>query len=107
VFFSVAHDPTELNRQGPDTGTQYRSAIFYSNDEQKKVADAYIAQLNAAKAFPKKIVTEVAPLKAYYEAEAYHQDFAKRNPTYPYIVVHDAPKVVNLQKQFPDLYVKN
>src|ERR1043165_8144400 len=79
VFFSAAHDPTELNRQGPDTGTQYRSAIFYANDEQKKVAEAYIAQLNAAKAFPKKIVTEVAPLKAYYEAEAYHQDFAKRN----------------------------
>ena len=106
VFFSVAHDPTELNRQGPDTGPQYRSAIFYSNDEQKKVAEAYIAQLNAAKAFPKKIVTEVAPLKAYYEAEAYHQDFMKRNPTYPYIVVHDAPKVANLQKQFPDLFVR-
>ena len=106
VFFSVAHDPTELNRQGPDTGTQYRSAIFYSNDEQKKVAEAYIAQLNAAKAFPKKIVTEVAPLKAYYEAEAYHQDFMKRNPTYPYIVVHDAPKIVNLQKHFPELLVR-
>jgi peptide-methionine (S)-S-oxide reductase len=107
VFFSVAHDPTELNRQGPDVGTQYRSAIFYSNDEQKKVAHAYIAQLNAAKVFRKPIATEIAPLKAYYEAEAYHQDFMKRNPTYPYIVVHDAPKVANLQKQFPELYVKN
>jgi peptide-methionine (S)-S-oxide reductase len=107
IFFSVAHDPTELNRQGPDVGTQYRSAIFYANDEQKKVAQAYIAQLNAAKAFAKPIVTEVAPLKAYYEAEAYHQDFAKRNPTYPYIVVHDAPKVANLQRQFPELYVRN
>jgi len=107
VFFSVAHDPTEVNRQGPDTGTQYRSAIFFSNDEQKKVAQAYVAQLNGAKAFGKPIATEIAPLKAFYEAEAYHQDFAKRNPTYPYIVVHDAPKVVNLQKQFPQLYVKN
>ncbi|HEX2830179.1 MAG TPA: peptide-methionine (S)-S-oxide reductase MsrA [Burkholderiales bacterium] len=106
VFFSVAHDPTEVNRQGPDVGTQYRSAIFYSSDEQKKVAQAYIAQLNAAKVFRKPIATELAPLKAYYEAEAYHQDFMKRNPTYPYIVVHDAPKVVNLQKQFPELVAR-
>ena len=106
VFFSVAHNPTELNRQGPDTGPQYRSAIFYGNDEQKKVAQAYIAQLNAAKTFPKPIVTEVAQLKGFYDAEAYHQDFAARNPAHPYIVVHDAPKVANLQRQFPDLYVR-
>jgi peptide-methionine (S)-S-oxide reductase len=105
VFFSVAHNPTELNRQGPDVGTQYRSAIFFGNEDQKKVAEAYIAQLNAAKIFPRAIVTEVAPLKAFYEAEAYHQDYAARNPTQPYIVVHDLPKVANLQKQFPELYV--
>ena len=107
VFFSVAHDPTQLNRQGPDVGTQYRSAIFFSNAEQKKIAEAYIAQLNNAKVFPKPIVTELAPLKGYYEAEAYHQDFAKRNPAHPYIVIHDAPKVANLQKQFPELFVRN
>jgi peptide-methionine (S)-S-oxide reductase len=106
VFFSVAHDPTQLNRQGPDTGTQYRSAIFYGNDEQKKIAQAYVAQLNAAKAFPRPIVTEIVPLKAYYEAEAYHQDYAVRNPTQPYIVAHDLPKVANLQRQFPELYVR-
>jgi peptide-methionine (S)-S-oxide reductase len=106
VFFSVAHNPTELNRQGPDVGPQYRSAIFYSNDEQKKVAHAYVAQLNAAKAFPKAIVTELAPLQGFYDAEAYHQDFAARNPMHPYIVMHDAPKVANLQRQFPDLYVR-
>jgi peptide-methionine (S)-S-oxide reductase len=105
VFFSVAHNPTELNRQGPDVGTQYRSAIFFGNEEQKKVAEAYIAQLNGAKIFPRAIVTQVAPLKAFYEAEAYHQDYAARNPTQPYIVVHDLPKVANLQKQFPELYV--
>ena len=107
VFFSVAHNPTELNRQGPDVGKHYRSAIFYANEEQRKVAQAYIAQLNAAKAFPRPIVTEVVPLKAFYEAEAYHQDYAARNPTQPYIVVHDLPKVANLQRQFPDLYVRN
>jgi len=106
VFFSVAHDPTQLNRQGPDTGKQYRSAIFYANDEQKKVAQAYVAQLDAAKVFPRPVVTEVAPLKAFYEAEAYHQDYAARNPTQPYIVVHDLPKVANLQQRFPDLYVR-
>jgi peptide-methionine (S)-S-oxide reductase len=105
VFFSVAHNPTELNRQGPDVGTQYRSSIFYGNEEQKKVAQAYIAQLNAAKVFPRAIVTEVVPLKAFYEAEAYHQDYAARNPSQPYIVVHDLPKVANLQKQFPELYL--
>jgi peptide-methionine (S)-S-oxide reductase len=105
VFFSVAHNPTELNRQGPDVGTQYRSAIFYANDEQRKVGEAYIAQLNAAKAFPRPIVTELAPLKAFYEAEAHHQDYAARNPTQPYIVVHDLPKVANLERQLPELYV--
>ncbi len=106
VFFAVAHDPTELNRQGPDVGKHYRSAVFYANEEQKKVAQAYIAQLNAAKAFPRPIVTEVVPLKAYYEAEAYHQDYAARNPTQPYIVIHDLPKIANLQRQFPDLHVR-
>ncbi len=105
VFFSVAHNPTELNRQGPDTGPQYRSAIFHSNDEQKKVAQAYIAQLDAAKAFPRPIVTQLAPLKAFYDAEAYHQDYATRNPRQPYIVIHDAPKLANLQRQLPELYV--
>lgn len=105
VFFSVAHDPTELNRQGPDTGTQYRSAIFYSNEEQKRIALAYIEQLNKAKVFARPIVTEVAALKAFYEAEAYHQDYATHHPDQPYIVVHDLPKVANLRKQFPDLYV--
>jgi peptide-methionine (S)-S-oxide reductase len=105
VFFSVAHNPTELNRQGPDVGTQYRSAIFYANEEQQKVAQAYIAQLNGAKAFPRPIVTELAPLKAFYEAEAHHQDYAARNPTQPYIVVHDLPKVANLERQLPELYV--
>jgi peptide-methionine (S)-S-oxide reductase len=105
VFFSVAHDPTELNRQGPDTGTQYRSAIFYGNDEQKHIAQAYIAQLEQAKVFPHRIVTQVAPLTAFYPAEAYHQDYAARHPDNPYIMINDAPKVANLQKQFPDLYV--
>lgn len=107
VFFSVAHNPTELNRQGPDVGTQYRSAIFFSSDEQKKVAQAYIAQLNTSKAFPRPIATEVVALKTFYEAEAYHQDYVARNPTQPYIVIHDLPKVSNLQRQFPELYVRN
>ena len=104
VFFSVAHDPTELNRQGPDTGTQYRSSIFYSNDEQKRIAEAYIAQLDKAKVFPRPIVTQVVALKAFYPAEAYHQDYAARHPDNPYIVYNDAPKVAHLQQQFPDLY---
>ncbi len=104
VFFSVAHDPTELNRQGPDTGTQYRSSIFYGNDEQKKIAEAYIAQLDKAKIFPHPIVTQVVPLKAFYPAEAYHQDYAAHHPSNPYIVFNDAPKVANLRQQFPDLY---
>jgi len=104
VFFSVAHDPTQLNRQGPDTGSQYRSSIFYGNDEQKRIADAYIAQLDKAKAFPRPIVTQVVPLKAFYPAEAYHQDYAARHPDNPYIVYNDAPKVAHLRQQFPDLY---
>jgi peptide-methionine (S)-S-oxide reductase len=104
VFFSVAHDPTELNRQGPDEGTQYRSVIFYSNDEQKRIAEAYIAQLDQAKVFKDKIVTQVVPLKAFYPAEAYHQDYASIHPNDPYIFFNDAPKVENLRKEFPDLY---
>lgn len=104
VFFSVAHDPTELNRQGPDTGTQYRSAVFFAHDEQKRVAEAYIAQLQAARAFARPIVTQVTPLKAFYEAEAYHQDYLVRHPDQPYIVVNDLPKIASLQRQFPALY---
>lgn len=104
VFFSVAHDPTQLNRQGPDEGTQYRSVIFYSNDEQKKIAEAYIAQLDKAKVYPRPLVTQVVPLKAFYPAEAYHQDYATRHPDQPYIVYNDAPKVVHLRQQFPELY---
>jgi len=106
VFFSVALDPTELNRQGPDTGTQYRSVIFYSNDEQKHIAEAYIAQLDQAKVYPRKIVTQVVPLQAFYEAEGYHQNYATIHPSDPYIVFNDAPKVANLRKEFPDLYSK-
>jgi peptide-methionine (S)-S-oxide reductase len=105
VFFSVAHDPTELNRQGPDVGTSYRSAIFYANDEQKRIATAYIAQLNAAKVFPKAIVTEVTPLKGFYRAEDYHQDYALKNPNNPYIQVCDRPKIAALKEQFPELFV--
>jgi peptide-methionine (S)-S-oxide reductase len=104
VFFSVAHDPTQLNRQGPDNGTQYRSVIFYSNDEQKTIAETYIAQLDKAKVFPRRIVTQVVPLKAFYPAEAYHQDYATLHPDQPYIVYNDAPKVVHLRQQFPELY---
>ena len=104
VFFSVAHDPTELNRQGPDSGTQYRSAIFYGNDEQKRIADAYIAQLDKARVYTSPVVTKVVPLKAFYLAEAYHQDYATRHPDDGYIVYNDAPKVVNLRQMMPDLY---
>ena len=104
IFFSVAHDPTQLNRQGPDEGTQYRSAIFYNGDEQKRIAEAYIAQLDQAKVFPRRIVTQVVPLKAFYPAEAYHQDYATRHPDNPYIVYNDAPKVAHLRQQFPELY---
>jgi peptide-methionine (S)-S-oxide reductase len=107
VFFSVAHDPTELNRQGPDTGTQYRSAIFYSNEEQKRTAEAYIAQLGTAKVFPRPIVTQVVPLRAFYAAEAYHQHYLVNHPTQPYIVINDLPKLAGLQRQFPSLYVEN
>ncbi len=104
VFFSVAHDPTELNRQGPDVGTQYRSAIFTANDEQQKIVDAYIKQLNDAHVFSGPIVTKVGPLAAFYAAEDYHQDYADRHPESPYIRMHDLPKVANLQKTFPELY---
>ncbi len=104
VFFSVAHDPTQLNRQGPDDGTQYRSVIFYGDDEQKKIAEAYIVQLDKARVFPRPIVTQVVPLKAFYPAEAYHQDYAARHPDQLYIVYNDAPKVVHLKQQFPELY---
>ena len=104
VFFSVAHDPTQLNRQGPDEGSQYRSAIFYSSDQQKKIAEAYIAQLDHAKIFSRPIVTQVVPLQAFYPAEAYHQNYAALHPNQPYIVFNDAPKVSHLQQEFPDLY---
>jgi peptide-methionine (S)-S-oxide reductase len=105
IFFSVAHDPTELNRQGPDEGTQYRSAIFYANDDQKRVAEAYIQQLNDAKVFKHKIVTQLTPLKdGFYAAEAYHQHYLEHNPHQPYIVYNDIPKVRNLKKEFPQLF---
>ena len=104
VFFSVVHDPTQLNRQGPDVGTSYRSVIFYTSPEQEKIAQAYIAQLDAAKAFPRKIVTQVVPLVAFYDAEDYHQDYAEKNPDNPYIQVCDIPKVHALQAQFPELF---
>jgi peptide-methionine (S)-S-oxide reductase len=104
VFFSVAHDPTELNRQGPDHGTQYRSAIFYGSDDQKRVADAYIAQLGAAKTYRGPIVTQVAPLKAFYPAESYHQNYLKLHPMQPYIVINDQPKVEALKAKFPAIY---
>jgi peptide-methionine (S)-S-oxide reductase len=106
VYFSVAHDPTELNRQGPDVGTSYRSAIFYTNEEQKQLANAYIAQLGRDKVFPKPVVTEVTPLKAFYRAEDYHQDYAYYNPNNPYIQVCDRPKIAALQQQFPELFVE-
>jgi peptide-methionine (S)-S-oxide reductase len=106
IFFSVAHDPTQLNRQGPDTGTQYRSAIFTANDEQKKVADAYIAQLNAAKVYSKPIVTRVGPLEGFYPAEAYHQDYLTLHPNDAYIAYNDIPKVENLKKIFAETYIE-
>ena len=105
VFFAVAHDPTELNRQGPDTGTQYRSAIFYADEEQKRLAESYVAELAKTKTFSKPIVTQIAPLEAFYQAEDYHQDYLVRHPNEPYIVINDQPKVENLRKQFPQLYV--
>ena len=106
IFFSVVHDPTQLNRQGPDTGTQYRSAIFTTNDEQKKVADAYIAQLNAAKVYKKPIVTKIGPLQGFYPAEDYHQDYLTLHPNQPYIVFNDIPKIENLKKIFAENYIE-
>ena len=104
VFFAVAHDPTELDRQGPDVGTQYRSAIFYANPEQARVAEAYIAQLTAAKVYGRPIVTQVVPFTSFYRAETYHQDYVTHHPDNAYIVVNDAPKVVNLKRELPTLY---
>lgn len=104
IFFSVAHDPTELNRQGPDTGPQYRSAIFIQNPEQKRVAEAYVAQLDQGKAFRKPIATKLEPLQGFYPAEGYHQDFLTENPNHPYIVINDLPKVRDLKTVFPGLY---
>jgi peptide-methionine (S)-S-oxide reductase len=106
IFFSVVHDPTQLNRQGPDSGTQYRSAIFTTSDEQKKVADAYIAQLNAAKVYSKPIVTKVGALDGFFPAEAYHQDYLTLHPNQPYIAFNDLPKVENLKKIFADNYIE-
>lgn len=103
VFFAVAHDPTELNRQGPDVGPQYRSAIFYVDDEQKRIAESYIKQLDEAKVFSGRIATHVAPLKAFYEAEGYHQNYLVNHPNEPYIVYNDMPKLVNLRKLLPQL----
>lgn len=107
VFFLVAHDPTELNRQGPDEGTQYRSAIFYTTDAQKQAAAAYMLQLQKDKVFARPIVTELAPLQAFYPAENYHQHFVARNPYYPYVVVNDLPKLAQLRKQYPQLVKTN
>jgi peptide-methionine (S)-S-oxide reductase len=105
IFFAVAHDPTELNRQGPDVGTQYRSAIFYSNEEQKRIVEAYIKQLNQAQVFPRPIVTQVTALNSFYQAEDYHQNYARRHPNDSYIVINDLPKVEALRWQFPNLYI--
>jgi peptide-methionine (S)-S-oxide reductase len=104
VFFSVAHDPTELNRQGPDTGTQYRSAIFFTTPDQQHIAQAYVAQLDQAHAFSGPIVTQIVPFQTFYRAEDYHQDYAAKHPDNPYIAICDAPKVKNLKQQFPNLY---
>ncbi|HXM93773.1 MAG TPA: peptide-methionine (S)-S-oxide reductase MsrA [Candidatus Dormibacteraeota bacterium] len=104
VYFAVAHDPTQLNRQGPDSGSQYRSAIFYLNPEQKRIAEAYISQLTDARVYSRPIVTKVASYKAFYAAENYHQDYLKHHPKNPYIVINDMPKLQRLQKDFPDLY---
>jgi peptide-methionine (S)-S-oxide reductase len=106
IFFSVAHDPTQLNRQGPDTGTQYRSIIFYGDDEQKHIAEAYIAQIEHERLLPRPIVTQVVPLKEFYAAEPYHQDYARFHPDNPYIARNDAPKVEHLREAFPDIYKK-
>jgi peptide-methionine (S)-S-oxide reductase len=106
IFFSVAHDPTQLNRQGNDYGTSYRSAIFFTSDRQRQIAAAYIAQLDKAKVFPARIVTEVTPLKKFYAGEDYHQDYALKNPENPYIQICDRPKVAALKEQFPELFVE-
>jgi peptide-methionine (S)-S-oxide reductase len=106
IFFAIAHDPTQLNRQGPDRGSQYRSAIFYTTKDQQRVADAYIEQLNRAQVFDAPIVTSLSPLMAFYEAEDYHQNYASRHPDELYILLHDAPKVATLQKRLPGLYVE-
>jgi peptide-methionine (S)-S-oxide reductase len=106
IFFSVAHDPTQLNRQGPDVGTSYRSVIFYSNDEQQKISQEYIAQLDGAHVFPGRIVTQIVPLKGFYDAEHYHQHYADNNPANPYILVCDRPKIEALKAQFPELFVE-
>ncbi|MNT21098.1 Peptide methionine sulfoxide reductase MsrA 1 [compost metagenome] len=105
IYFSVAHDPTQLNRQGPDHGTQYRSTVFPANDSQRKVAEAYIAQLNQAGVYPKALATTIEPLQAFYPAEDYHQDYLVRNPNSMYIVINDIPKVENLAKTFPERYL--
>ncbi|HEX7138128.1 MAG TPA: peptide-methionine (S)-S-oxide reductase MsrA [Vicinamibacterales bacterium] len=105
VFFDVAHDPTELNRQGPDEGTQYRSAIFYAGENQRRIAEAYVAQLGEAKVFRRRIVTEIVPLAAFYAAEAYHQDYATKHPYEPYIMINDRPKVDALRKRYASVYV--
>jgi len=107
IFFSVAHDPTQLNGQGPDVGRQYRSAIFYADDTQRSVAKAYLEQLAAAKVFRRKIVTEVVQLQKFYDAEAYHQDYFFNHPLAPYIVINDKPKVAALRQQFPELYIEH
>ncbi len=107
IFFAVVHDPTQLNHQGPDVGTQYRSAIFYADATQQQVAKMYIEQLEAAKVFRTKIVTEVTPLNGFYEAEAYHQDYFFTHPMEPYIVFNDKPKVEALKQQFPDLFIEH
>lgn len=104
IYFAVAHDPTQLNRQGPDVGPQYRSEIFFADSQQQQVAEAYIQQLNAAKAFAQPIVTQIAPLDRFYAAESYHQDFIDRNPLKPYVVIHDLPQIRQLQAEFPDMY---
>jgi peptide-methionine (S)-S-oxide reductase len=106
IFFAVAHDPTELNRQGPDEGPQYRSAIFYAGDRQRRIADAYLAQLGEAKVFRRRVVTQIAPLEAFYPAEPYHQDYATRHPNDPYIMINDRPKVDNLRKLYGSVYVE-
>ena len=107
IFFSVAHDPTQLNRQSPDTGAQYRSAIFFTSNDQQRIARTYVDQLDQAKLFSHPIVTQIVPLKAFYRAEDYHQDYAALHPDYPYIAIYDLPKVKHLQQEFPSLYVAN